>query len=195
MAYTASDGASFTQILCFDAEKETVYVLTNTLPVVLYNAGVSSIGNKIYFFGGSDKSFNYVQSDMVTYNTIYCLDVETETITELTETLPESQFPSAVETVGNKIYIFGGRTSGTLLYNNYYYNITTEIYSFAEGAMSLQNGVLQIVPTEKKNIFRILNAQKTQMEIGVQEVFKGNENNEALRMEASLYKDGAWTNI
>jgi hypothetical protein len=59
----------------------------------------------------------------------------------------------------------------------------------------VESGTLCIIPKAEANIFPFINTDTVRAEIGVDKVFKGNENNEGEEVEAALYKDGAWTTI
>jgi hypothetical protein len=59
----------------------------------------------------------------------------------------------------------------------------------------LADDTLRIRPSLTENLFNIINTDTAKIEIGVNEIYKGNANNEAEKAEAALYKDGAWTTI
>ena len=181
-------GSNFVNtILCFDMENETITTLSTTVPTV-YLMRASVIGTKIYLFGGTN-THDVANSITLAYDTIYCFDTESETITQMTEVLPKKQVVATAATVGNAIYLFGGKI--TSVYNN----VLSTIYRFAEGFIVLSNDTLQIVPGDKTNVFPFINTDAVRAEIGVVEVYKGNENNHAEPVESALYKDGEWVTI
>jgi hypothetical protein len=79
-------------------------VATATSHTTFHGRGaVGAIDGKIYLLGGYP---SYT-------NEIVCYDPETEVFTTLSTTLPEELAYMAYETVGTKIYMFGGKTKGT----------------------------------------------------------------------------------
>lgn len=188
--YTASSSTlqSSPEILCFDTESETLSTLSETMPTLYYWAKASTLGTKIYLFGGTSK----YQFDLSSYfDVIYCFDSETETITESTTKLPKAQALSAVQTVRNKIYLFSGRDTASF----YEDKALNEIYCFTDGELALQNGTLQLIPSQDANIFPLISIDPLVVEIGVDKVYKGNSENIAEEVPAALYKDGAWVDI
>ena len=182
-----SGANSVNTILCFDMENETITTLSTTVPTV-YLMKASVIGTKIYLFGGTNV-YDIASSITLAYDTIYCFDTESETITQMTEVLPKKQTVATAATVGNAIYLFGGKITGS------YNNVLSTIYRFAEGFIVLSNDTLQIVPGDKTNVFPFINTDAVRAEIGVAEVYKGNADGIGEEVEAALYKDGSWVTI
>ena len=87
------------------------------LPSACDSMGCARVGNKVYLFGGntSDTDFS---------NTINVFNIETQTLTTLSTTIPDSFSEMGCANVGNKIYLFGGY----YYYSEYYYLST--IYEF-----------------------------------------------------------------
>jgi hypothetical protein len=52
-------------ITVFDAETETLTTLVETLPQPLYGAGVGSVGNDAYIFGGTSSQLGYIPLDTI----------------------------------------------------------------------------------------------------------------------------------
>ena len=94
-------------IISTELEKEIIsdgtLVCIDTLDYNNHTKGATGVvGGKIYLLGGTCKSV------------ISCFDPETNTFTTLEQTLPtEGLLQMAYATVGNRIYMFGGQSSGT----------------------------------------------------------------------------------
>ena len=86
-------------IECFDTETNTTRILTNTLPLALSRPSCTSVGDKIYVFGGYGSA---------NQSSIYCVDTETETITTLPTKMPYAATTPYVAAIGTKIYLCGG---------------------------------------------------------------------------------------
>lgn len=97
-----------TAIYCFDAETETTTTLSFSMPQTVWKMGCATVGGKIYMFGGSDK---YSSGSPIT--TIYCFDVETETLTTLPNVLPYTAYGQSASVNGDTVYLIGG-TVGTI---------------------------------------------------------------------------------
>ena len=81
-------------------------LLPTTLPQSICSPAVSAIGTNVYIFGGASGSSH---PSSIVYNTIYCFDTETETLTTLNTVLPQAICCMSAITIGTKIYLFGGR--------------------------------------------------------------------------------------
>lgn len=190
---------------CLDPQTDTcisIGSIVTTNPLCAW-----SIGDYIYltFEGGAIGRFDPVSLTFETLNNIgnkYCylilhignellclwsnntLHYNLETNTLYEDTKCHSAIPSNHEVgyqIGNKLYT---ATLGA----NFYVTIYQQI-------ISLANGKLQLVSHNSDNIFRIVNTPKYNVEIGVKEAYKGNENNRGDQVEIALYKNGAWTTI
>ena len=92
-------------IIVYDTEYNTVQTLTTKLPYAVNRVGTASVGTKIYLFGG------YSVSNSVTYNTISIFDTETDQIETLQDiSLSQTMAGMSAESIGKKIYLFGGWT-------------------------------------------------------------------------------------
>lgn len=167
---------TFNAISVFDTETETFNTPSTTLPTATHAIAGAAIGAKIYLFGG------WGGSDL---NTINVFDTNTESITTLGTTLPIGASSIASAAVGTKVYLFGGGTSSGALNT-----INKFIVKFP-----LQTNTLHIQSTTAENIFTMIDTGNIAMQIGVKEAYIGNSEGYAEKVEAALYKDGAWTNI
>ena len=117
--------------------------------------------------------------------------------TMIIETLPFSTHKTigyaACATIGNKIYAFGGSTSGST--STMAPIDEVNVFSLATPLPVVSEGTLVIKPKAKDNIFPIINSDVAKVEIGVELVYKGNADGIGEEVEAALYKDGAWTTI
>lgn len=86
-------------------------------PISIVNACSVKMGNKIYIFGGNDDLFTYL-------NTIYEYNIDTDSYTLLTWTLPTALKNMCGCACGSTIYLFGGYDSGNTL-NTTIYKFTT----------------------------------------------------------------------
>lgn len=77
------------------------------LPVYTEGASVTNIGNVIYIMGGEQNTAS--SSNLSNSYNIYTLDLNTLAVTLLAEKLPTYIDYSACASVGDNIYIFGGR--------------------------------------------------------------------------------------
>ena len=135
----------------------------------------ASIGTKIYLFGGYNGTAQ---------NTIYEFDTETETIATLETTLPTPCSEMGCSNYGNKVYLFGGYGSSALNTINCF----TLTHELTQGNIEIQSGLL-------KNKFNLINTENAQVEIGVENVYIGNANNEAELCEAYLHNGTEWVVI
>ena len=74
--------------------------------------GVSQVGSNVYLFGGYGVGGS--RNDILKFNT------ETETISTLSATLPQSLFNMGVAQVGSNVYLFGGYNYGSSYLNTIY---------------------------------------------------------------------------
>ena len=135
----------------------------------------ASVGNKIYLFGGYNGGNK---------NTIYEFDTGTETITTLAETLPIATREMCCAADGNIIYLFGGASADVLNTTNRF-SITHEL---TQGDTEIKSG-------SHKNKFNLINTDTVQVQIGVESVYVGNENNKAALAEAYLHNGTQWKQI
>lgn len=121
----------------FDVKNETITVLDATSPTKnIYNRSYSVVGNKIYFFGGSDDNSGFdIRRDIVVF------DADTNSVTTLSTSLP-NRVGITSAAVGTKIYLFGGR------YKTTHYNrievFDTETYSISSASASLPKAMCNL---------------------------------------------------
>lgn len=161
-------------IYVFDTETKNLQTLGTVLPVACTKMGSCRIGTKVYLFGGS--------SDDGYLNTINVFDIETETIETLETTLPNPDSTISCYGEGTKIYLLGG----------YKFAETIAVFALTH---DLQNGNVEIETAPLKNKFNIINTNEAKVEIGVENVYIGNENNEAEVAEAYLHNGTDWVLI
>lgn len=158
-------------ISCYDPYKDTINTLTPKLSHV-YDGACAAVETKIYLFCGQN---------------VYCFDTETETLTTLPQTFLESLSSMGCAVYENKIYIFGGQSSSVR--KNTIYRFTT-----VGKVKLLPENQLQIIPV-LYNTFLLIDTDTVKAEIGAHEVYKGNADGHAEKVEAALYKNGAWKTI
>lgn len=89
----------------FDTETNTITTLPTTLPTAGNYCKAVTIGTKIYVFVG------VIGTSWDTYTrSTFIFDTETNEITQVGSTVKNTGVTFGVEAIGNKIYIFGGRT-------------------------------------------------------------------------------------
>ncbi len=168
-------GHSSNAIMVFDTETEAITKLSVTLPDNCYSMGCVIIGKKIYLLGGAS------------LDTINVFDTETEIVETLNTTLPQTCQYMGCGGIGNKIYLFGGVVGSY----NYYLNTITKFTLTSE----LQQGNIELQTSFLNNVFKLINTKNAQVEIGIENVYIGNENNEAELCEAYLHNGSEWVQI
>ncbi|MDR2513857.1 MAG: hypothetical protein LBD02_01450 [Christensenellaceae bacterium] len=98
------------EIVRYDTANDTFLLLSATLPEARICAAASAYGNNIYIFGGA--ATGSINSTLTGTNTIYKFDTTTSTLTTLSSVLPNAIAGMAAQTIGNKVYVFGGSSSG-----------------------------------------------------------------------------------
>jgi N-acetylneuraminic acid mutarotase len=166
-AYSSSE--MYDTIYRFDTETEVIETLDATLPTACGRMGSAIIGTKIYLFGGTN------------LDTINVFDTETETIETLNTTLTEPSDSMGCAAIGNRIYLFGGNKLNTITK----FTLTSPL---SQGNIELQTSFLN-------NVFKLINTDTAQVEMGVENVYIGNENNEAELCEAYLHNGIEWAVI
>lgn len=155
------------KIYAFDTEDYTLRALEITLPEPCDGMCSCRIGTKIYLFGGSTASGRL--------NKINVFDIEKETIETLEATLLNADTNMGCCGEGTKIYLFGG----------YAYPETINGFVLTH---QLQKGNVEIEASPLKNRFNLINTDNAQVQVGVENVYVGNESNEAELCDAYLYK-------
>ena len=104
----------------------SINTLSTTLPQTLFDMGIAQVGSEVYLFGGYASS----SGSNKRVNTIYKFNIETETMTTLSATLPKALSSMGVAHAGSNIYIFGGSgENGSPLNTIYKFNTDNETIS------------------------------------------------------------------
>ena len=155
----------------FDTETETITTLSTKLPTSGSNICSATIGTKVYLFGGSD-------SNGAGVNTISVFDIEKSTITTLSATLPTKLSYIASATIGTKVYLFGGTGYLNTI------NVFTVQSELSANTLLLQTDFIN-------NTFEFVDG----IEIGVKNVYLGNSENIAEKVDAYLHNGEEWVQI
>ena len=159
----------------FDTQTKGLTTLTTALPSTCYKMGCAAVGNKIYLFGGVPLN-----------NTIQVFDPLNKTLTTLGITLPTTNSDMGCAAVGTAVYLFGGGRYNDTLYSTIQkLSVTHEL---TQGNIEIQSSLIN-------NKFNLVNTDNAQIEIGVENVYIGNENNEAELCEAYLHNGTEWVVI
>ena len=162
-------------IRVFNTETKELTTLDVTLPTNLYAMGCAAVGTKIYLFGGFPLN-----------NTIQVFDLLTKTFITLDAILPTTNSNMGCTAVGTDVYLFGGGRYGDTLYS------TIQKLSVTH---ELAQGDIEVQSTWGNNKFNLINTENNKVEIGVENVFIGNTNNEAELCEAYLHNGTEWVVI
>lgn len=169
-----NSGGYLNTISVFDVNTNTITTLNTTLPQALHMESCAFIGTKIYLFGGYNGTAQ---------NTIYEFDTETEEVITLEAILPTACYSMGCSAYGNKVYLFGGYGSSALNTINCF----SVGFELAHNNLELQTG--------SNNKFNLINTESAKVKIGVENVYIGNENNEADRVDAYLHNGTEWVQI
>lgn len=157
----------------YDTEKNSITTLSTTLPVATYRMASAAVGTNIYLFGGLNSGYSHA---------IYRFNATDETITTLSETsLSVASDRRTASAVGTNIYLFGGYCSNGSM---------ADIDMFVTHIMLAENNCL-VEASAKENFFDLL----PNVKLGVKDVYLGNSEGYAEKVDAALYKNGAWTEI
>ena len=120
-----SGGKYTTEIVCYDPQTEVFTTLPEKMPAARYYLASEAVGKKIYTFGGS-----YFSGGVIRYtSTIYCFDAESQKVSTLSATLPETNAGHGIglttAAVGTNILLFGANRS-TLTNLIYCFDTITE---------------------------------------------------------------------
>lgn len=174
---TSSNPAYTDKIVVFDIETKSATTIDAKIPQACRGISCGVIGTKVYLLGGG-----YLSGSWYRLNTINVFDTETEAITTLDTTLLTADYNMGTVTIGNKIYLFGGDSDRNSI------KVFTLTHELAQGDVEIQSGFLN-------NKFNLINTDNARVEIGVENVFVGNENNEAEVVEAYLHNGIDWAVI
>ena len=158
-------------ILVFDTKLNTLERLSERLPITNGGAATAVIGTDIFMFGG----YNGIDRDE-----IIKFSMETQRSETLDMSLPYAAGQIAGASVGNKIYLFGGWGESML----------STVHEFVAG-MDLTADHVLLDSSAMNYKFHILPS----LEIGIANVYRGNDDGVAEKVPAALYKDGVWLEI
>lgn len=164
----------YNTIIMFDSENWTITTLDATLPATYSNMGSCTIGTKIYLFGGTTDG-------KTADNKIHVFDANTETLSTLSTTLPAALYTSACEVVGANVYLFGGYDGSSRRNDISIFTLASE----------LETGNMMLQTSFNENVFNIIPG----IELGVKNVYIGNAEGKAERVNAYLFNDDKWTLI
>ena len=162
----------------YDIASDTYSKLNFELHHPVAYASACIVGRKLYVFGGTNGILS--GSAAIGYDDIWEYDLDTGFIAECREKLYSK-----------------GQVMGALLYGD---TITVlrgyqSLFSPRIGGHVLERNKLHIIPNNTENHLPIINTSETRIEANVGEVYIGDENNEAKRVEILQYKDGSWVNV
>ena len=176
----------------YDIRDHSVKKVSATLPTVLTTMGCCVVENKIYLLGGY--AGTSPTSSASPSSTVVCYDPTLDVATTCGAKLdyngynPAPMCDATASTVGTKAYLIGG-----IIGVNRYNAIIQ--YSPPLKNYVVENEKIQIVPKTTGDHFPIITADTCTVEIAVDSVLKGNPKGIGEKVEAALYKNGAWTTI
>ena len=169
------DGSGYLKTInVFDTTNNTRTTLSTTLPKAANGITCAAVGTKIYLFGGYGSSL---------FSTINVFDTTTNTITTLSTTLPTAATGIASAAVGTKIYLFGGNG------DSYLKTINQFVVS-----VDLTSGNILVV-TNTVDLFNLISTDAVSLEVGIENIYKGNTDNQAELCDAYLHDGTNWVNV
>ena len=208
-------------IYMFNTESNAITQLSANLTETTYGAAAVAVGTKIYVFGGSRSSANYMK-------TICRFDTENYEIKTLAAELPNTVYELTAAAVGTNIYVFGGlqtsggtnticrfdtltetlevldETSAKSIYATPCAAIGSKIYVFDGYNGSADHNVNAFtvnIDLPENHVLIEAGGSGNMMslfpnlEIGVKNVYLGNADGKGEKIPAAVYKDGAWVEI
>ena len=208
-------------IYMFNTESNAITQLSANLTETTYGAAAVAVGTKIYVFGGSRSSANYMK-------TICRFDTENYEIKTLAAELPNTVYELTAAAVGTNIYVFGGlqtsggtnticrfdtltetlevldETSAKSIYATPCAAIGSKIYVFDGYNGSADHNVNAFtvnIDLPENHVLIEAGGSGNMMslfpnlEIGVKNVYLGNADGKGEKIPAAVYKDGAWVDI
>ena len=125
------------------------------------------IGTKLYQFGESG------------YDDVYYFDLETEEFGKVPITMP-------TEGLGTQIYANSGKI---------YFSVGKEGYLFESLSVSLGENIMQIITKDTKSKASVINSESLKVEVGIDSVYKGDENGDGQKVDSAVYTNGEWSSI
>lgn len=175
------------RILRYNTHDETFDILDATLPEARNSMGCAIVDNTILLIGGNPSYYPNVGNWATTvwyFNPVTHEFKNGPSLSGHGANYPDVKNAVAV---GKKIY---GRLGMKSQSTQVYYELSPEL-----GTQLLDRDTLQIYPAWEINEFNIIDSDNLKIPVGVDMVHRGNENGESIKVEALLYKDGAWTPI
>ena len=171
---SGSNSSGLNHIHVFNFETERLDKISVTLPGPLCLIGATSVGTKIYLFGGGLRT----TSSEGRYARVF--DTETLEFTNIYDFGEAGVYGLCADAVDGKIYLYAGNR--------------TTIGLFAIEASDLEYNKAYALISTYKNVFRLIGGN-TSLDIGVVNVNIGNENNKAQKVTAYLYNGTKWEEI
>lgn len=180
--FGGSGSSAQNTIRVFDAENYAYSTLDTTIPADagVYGCAVAQIGTKVYLFGGK------TASEAVT-DSITAFDMESGTISVLSVRLPTKAWYCAAATLGAEVCIIGGKPEQASGY-------LSTIHKFVASA-PLAADTVKIEASLADNVVNLFAGDDASVEIGIANVYCGNDKGYAEKVPAAVYKDGAWVSI
>ena len=165
----------------YDIENDEYDKLSTVLPYPVQSMAACAWGRKIYLFGGREgtSSSDAAHSDIMYYDIDAGDIVECESILVTVDNKENLTEVVGAFVIDDAIWV--GAERGKV--NKYIPKI---------GEAVLAHNDLQIIPNKPENVFSVLKAGDTRVEVSAGKVRMGDEENKAQNVEASLYKDGEW---
>lgn len=185
--YFGGQSSSFngSDYICrYSIEENTHERVGASLPYKMDRSSACVWGRKIYLFGGR----NGTSTNSLEYGTILYYDLDTKKVVECDATILQYQ-DVAFETATGGAYIHGDAIY-VMLDNNCINRYEPQI-----GDAVLEQNALQIIPNKPENVFPVLKAGTTRVEVSAGKVRMGDEENKAKNVNAALYKEGEWQDI
>jgi N-acetylneuraminic acid mutarotase len=174
--YSSSYSYGFTnKIFEFDLVTHDYKTLEATFPLQGYDLSAVVIGAKIYLFGGYGE---YNNNGIGNLDTIVEFDPKTMEATVLDQKLPSAASNISTAVLGSGVYMV----------------IDNKVTVFVSST-PLASGTMVLQHTGTGAFFPIINSNVLTVEVGVAQVYCGDENGAAQPTEAFIYKDDAWTSI
>jgi hypothetical protein len=155
-----------------------------SLPYKMDRLSACVWGRRIYLFGGR----NGTSANDPKYGTILYYDLDTGEVVKCEATIVNIN-DVALETSTGGAYIHGDAIYVVLD------NDCINRYEPQIGDAVLEQNALQIIPNKPENVFPVLKAGTTRVEVSAGKVRMGDEENKAKNVNAALYKEGEWQDI
>lgn len=177
-----SSSTTVNTIQKYDILSGTWTLLTATLPEPNSRFSAVTFGDKIYLLGGAETTAGTITKK------IYAFDKNTETVSLTDYSLAVEISAYGCAQKGNEVYLVSGYTTGTVNWNGIQ-TLTLE--------QPLPQNQLLLNTTLAKNLFKIINGDTAEIEIGVNGVYRGNANGIAELESANVFDTSqyAWVDV